>query len=203
LSLCSVHMFYGTGSPNDRRRVKEIGTLAELLASRNARRATSPDGEPDTVILLGDFNIFNKKGDKTMQALTGAGFLLPKELTAIPRGTNIARDKYYDQIAFLDPRKRLRNTSRAGVFDFLAAVYSDEDHRSYVDSMRTTDPTKFKRAADKKRYYLQWRTFQMSDHLPMWLELHIDYSQGYLATRGGFHRTRTHKITSRATKRHK
>jgi hypothetical protein len=26
-----------------------------------------------------------------------------------------------------------------------------------------------------------WRTFQMSDHLPMWVELKIDYSDDYLA----------------------
>lgn len=36
--------------------------------------------------------------------------------------------------------------------------------------------------ADKKtRYYkTYWLTHQMSDHLPMWVELKIDFSRGYL-----------------------
>jgi hypothetical protein len=28
--------------------------------------------------------------------------------------------------------------------------------------------------------YSTWRTYQMSDHLPMWVELHIDFTQEYL-----------------------
>lgn len=33
----------------------------------------------------------------------------------------------------------------------------------------------------KKTYYrTYWRTHQMSDHLPMWVELKIDYSEQYL-----------------------
>ena len=28
--------------------------------------------------------------------------------------------------------------------------------------------------------YSAWRTHQMSDHLPMWVELHIDFADDYL-----------------------
>lgn len=28
--------------------------------------------------------------------------------------------------------------------------------------------------------YAKWRTHQMSDHLPMWVELHIDFTPEYL-----------------------
>jgi hypothetical protein len=32
-----------------------------------------------------------------------------------------------------------------------------------------------------ERYYLStWRTFQMSDHLPLWVELKTDFSDEYL-----------------------
>ena len=32
-----------------------------------------------------------------------------------------------------------------------------------------------------EQYYLKkWRTWQMSDHLPMWIELEIDFSDSYL-----------------------
>ena len=29
-------------------------------------------------------------------------------------------------------------------------------------------------------YYLEWRTFQASDHLPLWVEIKIDFSEQYL-----------------------
>ena len=29
-------------------------------------------------------------------------------------------------------------------------------------------------------YYTEWCTFQMSDHLPLWVELKIDFSNEYL-----------------------
>lgn len=36
--------------------------------------------------------------------------------------------------------------------------------------------------AKLKKYYLgEWRTFHMSDHLPLWVELEIDFSEEYLA----------------------
>ncbi len=187
-TLCSVHIYYGTAKADDPRRVKEIATLAELLAARNARRAKSPDGEPDHVILLGDFNIFNQTGDKTSLALEKAGFVVPKEITSLPAGSNLQADKYYDQIAFLDPRGFLRRKTKAGVFDFQTAVYGKDDHASYAEDMKETDGVKFKKAADKAKHYNSWRTFQMSDHLPLWIELDMDFSEGYLVKRAGFNR---------------
>ena len=29
-------------------------------------------------------------------------------------------------------------------------------------------------------YYKGWRTYQMSDHLPMWIELRTDFADSYL-----------------------
>jgi endonuclease/exonuclease/phosphatase family metal-dependent hydrolase len=196
-SLCSVHIYYGTANPNDRRRVSEIATLAQLLAARNARRARSPDGEPDNVILLGDFNIFNKSGDKTSKALADAGFIVPTPIRKLPSGSNLTTAKYYDQIAYLDPRQRLRDTSRAGIFDFQRAVYGSDEEKTYASEMADTDPIKYKRAVKKSNYYKQWRTFQLSDHLPLWIELQIDFSGGYIATRAGFNVRRSQREGSR------
>jgi len=35
-------------------------------------------------------------------------------------------------------------------------------------------------AGQRKYYEKEWRTFQMSDHLPMWVELKVDFSDRYL-----------------------
>jgi endonuclease/exonuclease/phosphatase family metal-dependent hydrolase len=185
-TLCSVHIYYGTKNPNDPRRVAEISSIADLLAARNERRLNSPDGEPDTVILLGDFNIFNQSGDETSKALEKAGFIVPKEITKIPGGRNLARDKYYDQIAFLHPKGNLRSTKRAGVFDFRQMIYRDGDHERYATEMALCDAERYSNAKSPAAYYKNWLTFQISDHLPLWLELQIDFSEGYLARRAGF-----------------
>jgi len=204
--LCSVHIFYGTANPNEPRRVKEIRTLTGLLAARNERREESPDGEPDSVVVLGDFNIFRQRGDKTTAALEDNGFHIPPDIKSLPKGSNLKGDKYYDQMAFHDPKKRLRLTSKAGVFDFQTAVFRPPDHGRYWREMEATSPEKFHRARDKAKYYEQWRTFQVSDHLPLWVELQIDFSEGYLVTRGGFRRgrgggRRARRATSRRQKR--
>lgn len=191
-SLCSVHIYYGDSSPNNSRRVKEIGDLAETLDGRAAARERSQDGEPQSVILLGDFNIF-KRTDRTAQALMKQNFLVPPEILKIPSGSNLKRDKYYDQIAFHDPAKRLRGTAQAGVFNFLDAVYREADEASHQPAMESLIPKKFKGAktADRKRrLYEQWRTYQMSDHLPLWIELQTDFSEGYIAWKGELHRDR-------------
>ena len=35
---------------------------------------------------------------------------------------------------------------------------------------------------EKRKKYRDWRTYQMSDHLPMWVELRIDFGDDYLET---------------------
>ena len=37
-----------------------------------------------------------------------------------------------------------------------------------------------KKVVDKFKDYNQWRTYQMSDHLPLWAEFRIDFSDEYL-----------------------
>jgi hypothetical protein len=42
---------------------------------------------------------------------------------------------------------------------------------------------KKRNAKERTRYYNDWRTFQMSDHLPLWIELQIDFGKEYLRAR--------------------
>ena len=160
--LCAVHIYYGKSVKNDPRRVREIEQLAALLAKRG--RAHQRASEPHT-IALGDFNIFNR-ADVTFAKLTEAGFQIPKALQSIP-GSNVKKDKHYDQIAFLE-REGVLEARAAGVFDFFQHVY------------RRTDARRFQTGGVK---FDQWRTYQMSDHLPMWVQLEIDAADRYLKRR--------------------
>ena len=118
------------------------------------------------MILLGDFNIFDSKNDETMKALMRNGFRIPEEISGAH--TNRLRDKNYDQIAFYEVSKRFEVTT-GGVFDYYQSVFSDKHAAEYYE------------LAGGKRKFDSWRTFQMSDHLVLWTELRIDFSENYLA----------------------
>ena len=67
------------------------------------------------------------------------------------------------------------------------AIYyrdTEEDkavYMEYMDDYEIKPDGKPRSEVSKKNYYqTYWRTHQMSDHLPMWVELKIDYSDEYL-----------------------
>lgn len=192
LSLCSVHIFYGKSKPDDPRRIKEIRDVSKALAVRNNRRQNIADGEPESVVLLGDFNIFDSENDETAAALRENNFIVPAALqvrpaerSVDPRASNLGRNRHFDQIAFHDPRGRLR-TSAGGVFDFQHAVYGPDEVEQYRGAMKRSAPAKYAKASKTARaldkFYRQWRTFQLSDHLPLWVELQTDFANAYLAS---------------------
>lgn len=177
-TICTVHILYGDAAPENPERVEEISELAKFLASESkSKYAWSKN-----MFLLGDFNIF-KTTDKTMKAITDAGFFVPRQLQALP--SNVPQNKHYDQIAFISPQlERQKKTFQAGVYNFFEYIYRDktEDETVYVPDMGKKYKEK-KDAKQKTRYYKDWRTYQMSDHLPMWLELKVDFGEEYLTAK--------------------
>ncbi len=180
IDLCTVHIYYGKSKPLDSRRLEEIRKLADFLAKR-AKKAAQPTAstgttpkvrppEPDTLILLGDFNIFDT-ADATLKAITDAGFAIPKVLTD-RTGSNMGKDKFYDQIAIWRG-KRFDETPRGGVLDFYEAVFRTEDEALYAPQIK---PTK----SGKPPKYKEWKTYQMSDHLVLWSAFKVDFTEDYL-----------------------
>ena len=187
--LCTVHIYYGASKADDPTRIKEIELLSEFLASRVEQESAWAHN----LVLLGDFNIFST-GDETFSAMTRAGFFIPEQLQQLP--SNIDRSKHYDQMAFISKSYDQRvmedrlNNCRAGVINFFEAVYREDEEdlyapiigKPYSQKSRGRGP---RTARQKTQYYKQWRTFQMSDHLPMWMELPIDFGREYLARVAG------------------
>ncbi len=176
LTLATVHIYYGKSVAVDPRRLAEITTFSKTIAKNAAKLSGAPQQAPgaaplpDNLIMLGDFNIFNRK-DVTMEAITKAGFVVPEELNNIP-GSNVAKNKHYDQIAYYKRLARMKPTGRAGVFDFFEHVYRLEDEAEYATE----------RAQKPGRSFKDWRTYRMSDHLPMWIELGVDDADSYLSS---------------------
>jgi len=178
LLLCTVHILFGDGGDeNDPKRVREIKLIADALAKRSRERQ-----DYSNLVLLGDFNIFSRD-DLTMKAITDAGFVVDESLQSVPE-TNVGKKaRFYDQIAFKPKGNRFESTGEAGVFDFFDVIYRDEDEKIYKKAM---GPAYLKTSSGKKRenkslyYKTYWRTHQMSDHLPMWIQLRTDFSREYL-----------------------
>jgi endonuclease/exonuclease/phosphatase family metal-dependent hydrolase len=173
--LTTVHIFYGSTTAVDKKkREKEIDTLTSLLSKRAKK-------EDASYVLLGDFNIPNTKDD-TMKALEKYGFSVPSAIKEHP--SDLGATKHYDQIAFnlkLDDKMSVfsENEQKSGTFNFTKTVFTKEDLEQYKQYF--ADKIKGKSEQEIEKYYMNtWRTFQMSDHLPLWVELKIDFSNQYL-----------------------
>jgi endonuclease/exonuclease/phosphatase family metal-dependent hydrolase len=185
--LATVHILYGADDAEPIGRIEEIRQVARFLRDRT----DDPTERIRNFIVLGDFNIFSDT-DKTMLALTqDGGFTVPEGVKSIP-GTNVSIDKKkYDQIAFRSRGARFESTGRAGAFDYYGHVFTDEDadvYRPYIDRYiadRAAEGFKSPKApatpATARTQYRTWRTYQMSDHLPLWAEFRVEFSDDYLA----------------------
>ncbi len=190
-SLCSAHIIYG----NDlSKRAKEITVIADALTSR-------AEDEDQVHILLGDMNI-EKPDDEVMTALKDSGLTVPNF-----GPTNMGGNRWFDQIAFTTKGKAERKTRllRHGSFDWRHAVYGPHPKetapefteeqiklgmsRVELDTLLNHYEKVVKDVRDKhnkKPYknwaksYKRWTTDEMSDHLPIWVELEVDYSDDYL-----------------------
>jgi endonuclease/exonuclease/phosphatase family metal-dependent hydrolase len=173
--LTTVHVYYGSTSAADRkRREREIDALTSVLSKRAKKEDTN-------YILLGDFNIPDVN-DNTMRALEKYGFVVPQAIREHP--SDLGKTSHYDQIAFhlkLDDKMTLfsEEAQKAGTFNFAETVYTEKDLETYKPYF--LDKINGKTEKEMEKYYLSsWRTFQMSDHLPLWVELKIDFSNQYL-----------------------
>ncbi len=160
-TICAQHLYYGESKPDDPQRLAEAKTVTKLLK----QRMKSKDRWANNAILIGDFNIFTTT-DKTFLALEEEDFNIPAELKG--KYTNAKLDKPFDQIAFLAPDvERQISNARTGVFPFFNYVYRDLDKDSYLKDKTLNE-------------YQEWRTYKLSDHLPVWVELEVDFGMDYL-----------------------
>jgi endonuclease/exonuclease/phosphatase family metal-dependent hydrolase len=143
--IAAAHIRWGSGVGP---RAKEI----ELLADWAIHYASAPRTVVRDVLLVGDFNIPSTSSE-CFEVLTERGFAIPDSLANV-FGTDLARGKRYDQILIV-PRKVEsvpRLTGNGGAVDFYAG-----SHRPLYPRLNKTE-----------------FTFQMSDHLPLWVELACD-----------------------------
>lgn len=187
-TLCGAHIASKdeAGRPS---RAEELHLITEELA----KRAKSED---QVYVFLGDMNT-DDRDHPAYKAIEKNDFSIPD----FPPSNSTGK-KYFDLIAFAGPEdvsRRLRN----GTFNYFNSVFKDDEKSNYEPLSKAM---KGRPSTENKNYwqfhedsyeairngttgdgyanwnseYSSWRTNEMSDHLPVWIELETDYSDDYL-----------------------
>lgn len=168
--IATVHIYYGKDTKSSaeyKRRVDEIKSLVDFFVKYTVDKAT----DIHNVFLLGDFNIEDTKS-KTYEAATSSKFQIPDAILTGNFPSNLKQDKIYDQILYFSRYNNLK-FSKAGVFNFQEFVF--EKPESYKNRIKAHLQKEL--AANK---FKDFTTYQMSDHLPLWVELKTDRAENYL-----------------------
>ncbi|MGE0036676.1 MAG: endonuclease/exonuclease/phosphatase family protein [Xanthobacteraceae bacterium] len=182
-SLCTVHIYYGRDSGEQlKRRIAEIKRLVKFFADRQdteTKQEKDRFGDVENYILLGDFNVISPE-HKTMKALKSEGFTVPEAID----GDKVRKEgnHFYDQIAVRVKDKHFKVVG-GGLVDIYADVFREEDREIYAASVPQKDDEKNEefRATTTEALYRKWRTWQMSDHSPLWIEIATDFADHYIA----------------------
>lgn len=146
--VMTTHIRWGDSEDG---RVPELQGLAQWVADKVAllKKGRRSWTEPD-IFVMGDFNIPSRKSP-LFDAITAEGLRVPSALLKDEFGSNLERDKRYDQILHL-PRYPENFTNKGGVLDFYCG-----NHSPLFPGL------------GKQKF-----TFQMSDHLPLWVQVNTD-----------------------------
>lgn len=175
-SLLSVHLEPQKSDAQLHRRSEEVKHLLRALEEKINEHWTS------RLIVVGDFNFYDRHDDGNVQAFENAGFY---EVDGIKgRDTNVSQTEIYDRM-FVRADKYFRlaedaNGTVGGVFDPFEYVYRDGASADYEDEIREDYDGDMELETYFQRY---WKRNQVSDHLPIWLELTIDDSVDFLESR--------------------
>ena len=166
--IATAHIYYGDDVKSGvkyKKRVEEIKNLVDYFSKNYIKEA-------DNMFILGDFNIEDTEA-ATYAAATSGKFKIPNAiLTGELPGTNQLQNKIYDQILYYN---RYNNIvfSQAGVYNPYNIVFND--YASYESRIQSHYGKKL-----AKNKFNDFRSYQMSDHLPLWIEMKTDLADGYL-----------------------
>ena len=131
------------------KRRDELQRLANWVEAKRIEKSA----EDKDVIVMGDFNI-PSQNDALFKAVTSHGLQIPRALRGLQFGSNLEKNKRYDQILH-HPIYPENFTNAGGVLDF------------YIEEKRIKEL--FPGGMTREKF-----TYQLSDHLPLWLQLRTD-----------------------------
>ena len=150
-SAVSAHLYFGGNSYYDEdRRALEAYALARWAYQRHK----APGAYSKSILVMGDMNLPKRdESSNVYKALKSKGLILPEHSTSM--GSNLAGDKYYDQVAFHSGGMQNAYSGNSGVFDFDRAPF-------FADAWNVSQD-----------YFNAAVKYHMADHRPLWMEFNI------------------------------
>lgn len=145
----TTHIRWGGGEAE---RLVELDALAQWVYDKSQEKVA----EDRDLIVMGDFNIPSEKSP-LFKAITAQGLKVPDKLLKSTFGSNLEKNKRYDQILHL-PQYPESFCNAGGVLDFYQG-----DHRKLFPNLTKTE-----------------FTYQISDHLPLWIQINTDTDEHQL-----------------------
>ena len=142
----TTHIRWGSSMAG---RVDELGRLADWIEGKRRDKFT----EDRDMLVMGDFNV-PSRGDPTFKAITRHGLRIPDALVGCSFGSNLMKNKRYDQILHY-PGYPKNFSNAGGVLDF------------FVDAKHIKEL--FPAGMTKAKF-----SYQLSDHLPLWIQINTD-----------------------------
>ncbi len=139
----TTHIRWGK---SEKERLVEISSVAQWVYDKTEEKNL----EDHDLLVMGDFNIPSEKS-ALFKAITAHGLMVPDKLLKSTFGSNLEKDKRYDQILHM-PIYPENFCNAGGVLDFYQG-----DHRKLFPKLT------------KSAF-----TYQLSDHLPLWIQVNTD-----------------------------
>jgi endonuclease/exonuclease/phosphatase family metal-dependent hydrolase len=191
-SIISVHLHpgddgNGPDQPTDQEiRDEEVRLLMKILEEKLDTSAY----EDRNMIILGDTNLY-EDDDDIVNRLMQQGFVESNGLAG--KFTNTSLNQIYDRI-FLNVENYFKiatdenGQDKGGVFNLFEYVYinTPAEIANYHDLMlaHKDDPSTLTDDAKFESYFNRyWKRNQISDHLPVWIEIQTDSSGDFLASK--------------------
>lgn len=182
-SIVSVHLHPGDDDDDKAIRKEEVRLLMELLKTK----IDSGVSDYRNMFILGDTNLYEEDTD-IVELITDNKFVESDGL--IGKFTNTSLNQIYDRIFlnvddYFKLAKDAAGVESGDVFNLFDYVYINtpdeianyhelmEEHKE--DASTLTDASKF-----KSYFNRYWKRNQMSDHLPVWLEIQTESSDEFL-----------------------
>lgn len=170
--IATAHIYYGDDIKSGakyKKRVSEIRSFVDYFSTNYIKE--SGVNEADNIFILGDFNVEDENA-ATYKAATSGKFSIPDSILSKYLKSNQDQNKMYDQILYYSKYKNIK-FKNAGVYNYYDTVFNDfkfYEGRSNAHLGKKLAKNKFK----------DYRSYQMSDHLPLWVEMETDLADSYL-----------------------
>ena len=183
-SVIGLHLQPGNATDNKKVRKEELRLLLEVLKGKVENKRLWNEN----LILLGDTNIYNNNTE-IEELVRSFGFIENANLKGKPTNTSLTQS--YDRIFLkVDKYFQFYNDEDAkdsgDVFNPFEYVFTESNCAQYHDIMKEhkNDPSTLVDDAAFLAYYKRyWKVNQISDHLPVWIEIEANSSISFLKSK--------------------